>query len=131
MLMVRSMVQLTGGGIRSKRLCRYGCGTVFSFDPTTGTEAVLYSFTGTADGEYPSGGLVLLNGILYGTTTYAGSGSYCVEGYPCGTAFSIDPATNAETTLYSFCNQPNCADGSSPNGDLLDVNGTLYGTAAY
>jgi uncharacterized repeat protein (TIGR03803 family) len=32
------------------------------------------------------------------------------------------------TTLYSFCSQPNCADGELPLAPLLDVGGTLYGT---
>jgi len=46
-----------------------GYGTVFKLD-TAGTETVLYSFTGGADGAYPSGGLLLdEKGTLYGTTS--------------------------------------------------------------
>lgn len=61
------------------------CGTVFSVT-TNGKEIVLHSFRGSlySDGEYPDGGLVALNGILYGTT-YAGG----ADGE--GTVFSLKP----------------------------------------
>jgi uncharacterized repeat protein (TIGR03803 family) len=51
-----------------------GGGTVFSFDPNTGTETVLYSFCGQenyADGFVPGAGLLNVKGILYGTTIRA------------------------------------------------------------
>lgn len=39
----------------------------------SGKEQVLHSFTGTApDGAEPLGGLVNINGTLYGTTFYGG-----------------------------------------------------------
>ena len=107
----------------------YGCGTVFSLNPKTHAETVLYSFqeNGT-DGRYPEAGLVDVNGTLYGTTSAGGSGS-CEndgDGVPgCGTVFSIDPQTGAETVVYSFAGSP---DGASPEAGLIDVNGTLYGT---
>lgn len=102
------------------------CGTVFSLDPTTGAEAVLHSFGGSADGKYPESNVIAANGMLYGTT-YAGGLAGCGS-FGCGTVFSIDPSTGAETVLYSFCSQPNCVDGASPFANLVDVNGTLYGT---
>jgi uncharacterized repeat protein (TIGR03803 family) len=98
-----------------------GCGTVFSLDPNTGAETLLHSFGNGTDGWYPDAGLITLNGILYGMTS--GGGAY---GY--GTVFSIDPNTGAETVLYSFCSQSNCADGDFPYGTLIDVRGKLYGT---
>ena len=33
--------------------------------------------------------------------------------------------------LYSFCSLTNCSDGSTPIANLIDVNGTLYGTTEY
>ena len=42
--------------------------------------------------------------------------------------FSIDPNTGAETVLYTFCSQPNCADGAYRDASLIAVNGNLYGT---
>jgi uncharacterized repeat protein (TIGR03803 family) len=104
-----------------------GYGTVFSIDPATHAETVLHSFTfGGSDGAYPSG-LVYANGLLYGTTLLGGVN--CVNG--CGTVYSIDPQTGTETVIYSFCNQTDCADGADPQSSLLNVNGTLYGVAAY
>ena len=45
----------------------------------------------------------------------------------CGTVFSVNPTTGAETVLYSFC-QRKCADGTFPFAGLIDVKRTLYGT---
>lgn len=89
-------------------------------------ETVLHSFGGGTDGEYPASGLIDVNGTLYGTTA-AGGNSGCY-GYGCGTVFSVDPDTGAETVLYSFCASKRCADGAIPGAGLLAVNGTLYGT---
>lgn len=48
-------------------------GNIFKLD-TTGTETVLYSFTGGADGSCPMSGLIRDSaGNLYGTTQYGGS----------------------------------------------------------
>lgn len=98
----------------------YGCGTVFSFDQRTGAETVLHAFSGGADGEYPSGDLMDLNGTLYGTTSQGGS-------YGLGTLFSLDTISGTESVLHSFGSG---TDGSGPGGRLIDVNGTLYGTTA-
>jgi len=113
----------------------YGCGTVFSVDPDTGAETVLYAFCSQfgqsgepecADGFYPEAGLTALNGTLYGATFYGG---------PCcdlsGTVFSVDPDTGVENVLYSFCSQENCTDGEGPLAGMIDVNGTLFGTTAF
>jgi uncharacterized repeat protein (TIGR03803 family) len=52
--------------------CSQGCGTVFSVDPATGAEHILYDFQGGSDGELPVGGLIAKGGTLYGTTNYGG-----------------------------------------------------------
>jgi len=98
-------------------------GTVFSIDPSTGAETVLYSFQNNGeDGTGPNAGLIDVDGTLYGTTAYGGASDV-------GTVFSIDPSSGAETVLYSF--QNNFVDGEVPLGDLIDVNGTLYGTTVF
>jgi len=64
---------------------KFGLGTVFSLDPKTGAEQVLYSFcsqTNCADGSNPQAGLLAVNGTLYGTTTYGGAYGY-------GTVFAL------------------------------------------
>jgi uncharacterized repeat protein (TIGR03803 family) len=101
------------------------CGDVFSFDLKNGTEKEVFSFNGT-DGQLPTGSLVAVNGMLYGTT-FAGGSTGC-GGIGCGTVFSLDPKTGAESVLYSFCGQANCADGENPFAGLIYVNGALYGT---
>ncbi|HEY3637268.1 MAG TPA: choice-of-anchor tandem repeat GloVer-containing protein [Rhizomicrobium sp.] len=106
----------------------YNNGTVFSLDPQTGTETVVYSFckeTNCADGANPVANLIDMNGIIYGTTSSGGASQFY------GTVFSLDPATGAETVLYSFCSKDSCADGWSPQGGLIDVGGTFYGTTTF
>ncbi len=98
-------------------------GTVFSVDPKTGAQRVLYSFCSQqacTDGGPSEAGLIAVNGTLYGTTYSGGA-------FDMGTVFALDPATGAETALYSFCSQQNCPDGDEPFAGLLAVKGTLYG----
>lgn len=100
-----------------------GKGTVFAIAPS-GTETVLHSFEGKPDGAHPYAGLINVHGTLYGTTTRGGAN--CGSKGGCGTVFTIT-TSGAETVLYSFKGPP--VDGRDPTqANLLDVNGTLYGT---
>jgi uncharacterized repeat protein (TIGR03803 family) len=68
----------------------YGYGTAFKMD-TTGSETVLYSFTGGTDGARPEAALIReSNGNLYGTTLLGGDLN-CNPPYGCGTVFEIAP----------------------------------------
>jgi uncharacterized repeat protein (TIGR03803 family) len=98
-------------------------GTVFKLD-TTGSETVLYSFAGGADGAYPYANLVRdTEGNFYGTTIYGGGSKACVLD-TCGTVFKLD-ATGTETVVHAF----NQVDGWNPIAGLIrDVAGNLYGT---
>ncbi|HEX3664001.1 MAG TPA: choice-of-anchor tandem repeat GloVer-containing protein [Rhizomicrobium sp.] len=111
--------------------CSSGCGTVFSINPNSGAETVVYSFQHNGlDPQWPSSGLINENGMLYGASTLGGAN--CLSaGSGCGTIFSLDPTTGSEAVLYSFCTKGNCADGVLPNGPLLNVNGTFYGTTEF
>jgi uncharacterized repeat protein (TIGR03803 family) len=104
----------------------YGDGVVFVLD-RTGTETVLYSFTGGADGRNPFGGLIRdPAGDLYGTTEIGGDLN-CEPPYGCGTVFKID-STGNETTLHIFTGG---SDGANPYGSLVgDAAGNLYGTTS-
>src|SRR5215475_1046731 len=88
------------------------------------------SFKGT-NGAYPVGPLIQGQDVfLYGVTSQGGAtfGSGACSPYGCGTVFKVAP-NGTVTTLYSFCSQPNCADGRSPFGGLaLGLNGNFYGT---
>ena len=99
-------------------------GTVYSVT-ASGVETVLHIFKGRADGDTPSGGLIDVNGTLYGTTRYGGTKSSKCP-YGCGTVYSITP-NGVENVVYRFTGIP---DGATPMGNLVDVNGTLYGTTS-
>jgi uncharacterized repeat protein (TIGR03803 family) len=103
-----------------------GCGTVFSITPA-GELTTLYSFCSQANcsdgyvGGFIAGLIQATNGSLFGTTYGGGANSY-------GTVFEITP-TGTLTTLYSFCSETNCADGSYPYAALIQGNdGNFYGT---
>lgn len=99
-------------------------GTVYSVDLASGTETVLHFFGGGTDGVNPLAGVVNIKGILYGTTNLGGA-------YNSGTVFSIDPTTDAETVVYSFCSVKQCEDGAKPQTSLIGVRGRLYGTTFW
>ena len=107
-----------------------GCGTIFKITPQ-GALTTLYSFcslSGCADGSGPSAPLIQgTDGNFYGTTDFGGAGANCTSSSGCGTVFEITPE-GVLTTLYSFCSQSGCADGSGPSDLLLATNGNFYGT---
>lgn len=81
------------GGAHSCYAGGEGCGTVFKVSPN-GQETVLYEFKGGTDGAAPIGGLIEVNGRLYGTTSAGGSGKCPARGNSpagCGTIFTISP----------------------------------------
>jgi uncharacterized repeat protein (TIGR03803 family) len=98
-----------------------GNGVVFKVD-ATGTETILYSFTGSTDGGFPDAGLVRdAKGNLYGTASFGGSSFN-------GNVFKLDPS-GTETVLYSFTGG---GDGGSPQSGLIrDSAGNLYGTTTF
>ncbi|MGA8575767.1 MAG: choice-of-anchor tandem repeat GloVer-containing protein [Candidatus Cybelea sp.] len=113
---------LYGGG----EGCSYGaggCGTVYSIG-TSGAEKVVYSFRGGSDGAIPGAGLHNLNGTLYGVTSFGG-GTQCTHG--CGTVYSLT-TTGVEKVVHAFAGG---REGVSPDADLIDLNGVLYGTTAF
>ncbi len=103
---------------------RLNRGSVFSITPS-GTVTILYSFGATAaDGDAPTGGLVMgTGGNFYGTTRDGGANGF-------GTIFVVTPAGNL-TTLYNF-------GGSNSGLDLVNSltaltassDGNLYGIAS-
>lgn len=97
------------------------CGTVYGINES-GAHTVLHRFKGGKDGRFPNSGLINVKGTLYGTTG-AGGGTGCSYGIGCGTFYSIT-RDGVLSVLYSFAGG---SDGDSPAGDLINVNGTLYG----
>lgn len=114
-----------------------GDGTVYKVNPRTGAETVVYSFCSQAycpDGTLPQSNLINVDGTLWGTTNEGGVSGFessCLEDADgCGTVFSFNTKTGAETTVYTFCSQANCSDGGNPVAGLINVNGILYGTTS-
>ena len=64
------------------------------------------------------------DGNFYGTTLDSGADDS-------GTVFKMTPGGTL-TTLYSFCVQTNCTDGSEPSAGLVQgTDGNFYGTTGY
>ncbi len=106
-------------------------GTVFKYVPGSGL-TTLYSFCAQAnctDGYLPAIGLMLASdGNLYGTTAWGGIYDPTCGDNGCGTLFRIGPGGGFKT-IYTFCSQANCTDGSVPSGLLLEPKpGEFYGT---
>jgi len=74
-----------------------------------GHENIVYAFSGNV--SFPYGGLIDVDGVLYGTTD---SGAF----------YSVTTA-GAENTLHTF---DGGSDGANPYSRLIDVGGLLYGT---
>ena len=111
-----------------------GAGVVFSINTSGGTLNVLHNFapldpvTATnTDGAFPSSGLVLSNGILYGTTLAGGTGGK-------GVIFSIGVDGSGFAVLHSFsATDPATGtnlDGASPCATLALSGSVVYGTAS-
>jgi uncharacterized repeat protein (TIGR03803 family) len=122
-----------GGSLACNNYFLPGCGVVYRLSPPstkggTWTETVLYSFTGSSDGQSPRGELALDSaGNLYGMTDTG------MLNQP-GTIFRLSPpATGAGpwnlTTLYAFKGH---SDGGNPLGGVIfDKQGNLYGTTEH
>jgi uncharacterized repeat protein (TIGR03803 family) len=124
---------LQGAADRSRRSvrlaqCRKAPSRPRGFHSIRNRYKLLYGFKGVRNGRSPTASLVVVNGTLYGTTEFGGSGSCNYTFDPgCGTVFAVSPS-GKEHVLYSF---KGGKDGQSPFGDLITVNGSLYGTTVY
>lgn len=101
----------------------YDSGIVFKMS-LSGKLKTIYSFKGGffKDGAFPTGNLLAVKGVLYGTTTYGGT--YGSGAEASGTVFRVTPSGN-EKILHSFSGTP---DGGTPYfTSLAYLNGALYG----
>ena len=114
-----------------------GGGGIFKMTPA-GKYTQVYTFCSLpncADGQGPGGLILGHDGNYYGITSEGGANSSIDCGgetvATCGTVFRLTPA-GVLTTLYSFCSQASCTDGSQPQGNLLlGSDGEIYGFTAH
>jgi uncharacterized repeat protein (TIGR03803 family) len=102
-------------------------GTVYSYDPARGTEAVLYSFGvfGGVDGYRPASQLFVYQGALYGTAQAGGT-------HNAGVIFRVTLKTRKEDVVYNFSGG---VDGATPFNGLSAVtdgsaSNLVYGVAS-
>jgi uncharacterized repeat protein (TIGR03803 family) len=118
----------TTQGVSSQGACPPSCGSVFELSPNsdgTWTETILHAFTGSVDGAYPAGRLLLDNsGNLYGTAAIGGA-------YNSGSIFKLTPSSGGTwnfSVTYSF--PGGLYGGFGPQwGVIEDGAGNLYGNA--
>ncbi len=107
---------------------RSGYGTVFSLSTNGSNFRSLYSFTGGADGAYPSASFTNSGETLYGVASGGGAAGN-------GTIFSLGLGTQGSgfNTLYAFSPTANAngtnSDGANPQPGLILSGNLLYGTA--
>jgi uncharacterized repeat protein (TIGR03803 family) len=104
-----------------------GCGALVEI-ASGGTYNVLYNFCAQADcadGSNPRAGMIMDGaGHLFGVADRGGPGAGAGTA---GTVFEWDGTVLQ--TLYGFCTQTNCSDGSEPIGPLvIDDAGDIFGT---
>jgi uncharacterized repeat protein (TIGR03803 family) len=123
-----SLYGLTGAGGSNLTLCGgSGCGTIFKITPS-GKFTSLLSLDGS-DGDGPYGPLLqATDGDFYGAFQAGGANLTLCSDSGCGTFFKIT-AAGTLTTLYNFCSETNCADGSVPLTNIIQApDGDFYGT---
>ena len=93
-------------------------GTIFRLElgPPFAVE-VLHHFDYPTSGSSPAGGLLALNGLLYGTAQFGGP-------HGNGTVFAFDPNTQDLSIVHAFDDSA----GKWPTGNLVEADGFLYGT---
>ena len=101
-------------------------GVVFSESTGGGSDSILHSFAGGADGTQPYGSLVQSGNTLYGTTVNGGSNND-------GLVFSESTSGGTPTALASFTGNTGTSPGTDPYGSLLlsPTDSTLYGMTSY
>jgi uncharacterized repeat protein (TIGR03803 family) len=97
-----------------------GYGTIFGIS-VGGAESALYSFSGGADGAFPTGGLIYAKGRLCGTASAGGA-------YGDGTVFCVNLTGKSFRVLHAF--RGGATDGADPMAAMVKIKEKLYGTTA-
>jgi uncharacterized repeat protein (TIGR03803 family) len=108
-------------------------GTMFMMNTNGSAFGLLHRFSApisntNSDGILPSGPLILLEGLVYGTATDGGS-------HGTGTLFEADAGGSNFGSFYTFAATsgfpPSNGNGAYPQGGLVSSGNALYGAAQY
>ncbi|HZI32969.1 MAG TPA: choice-of-anchor tandem repeat GloVer-containing protein, partial [Candidatus Binatia bacterium] len=100
--------------------------TVYGFSSLAANPEGVYT---NRVGGYPSGGLILVNNLLYGSAQDGGTNGS-------GTVYTVNTKLTGSSAAYTFTLLRDVSqfetnsDGASPNGGLILSGNTLYGTAS-
>ncbi|MEX1048896.1 MAG: choice-of-anchor tandem repeat GloVer-containing protein [Akkermansiaceae bacterium] len=107
-----------------------GTGLVFVMDANGSNHTVLHDFdpldsvtTVNFGGACPTGGLIISNGVIYGTALAGGAGGK-------GTVFAINTDGSGFLALYHFSAPGTLGDGAGPAAGLCLSGNVLYGTTS-
>ena len=96
-------------------------GVLYAIGDDGGGMHVLHAFgSNSQDGTFPSGRLIIQNGVVYGVTQLGGQ-------YGNGTIYCMDVSTRVYRILHSF---GGAGLGRAPLGGLLKIGSKLYGSTA-
>ncbi len=127
---------LTGQGgapCQEQSLMGESCGVLFKLAQKSSRwqESVLYAFCQQADcldGASPSSVVLESNDALLGTT-WAGGGND-EDGNHIGSGVLFELSGRRYKVVHSFCSLPQCADGQSPAGPVVQDNGAVVGATS-
>ncbi|MCS4435325.1 choice-of-anchor tandem repeat GloVer-containing protein [Aquiflexum gelatinilyticum] len=91
-------------------------GVIFEYDPILEIYSTKYQFN-QANGAFPSGSLINVDGTLFGMTQFGGN-------FNKGVIFSYNPGSDTYNKIHDF----NGTNGEKPFGSLTLFNNDLYGT---
>jgi uncharacterized repeat protein (TIGR03803 family) len=94
-----------------------GGGIIFSFNPGSNSESMVYPI-----GGLPDGSLLASGATLYGLTSSGGNLGF-------GTVFSFNITRGIETQVYSFLGDH--TDGAEPSGSLIQIGSAVFGTTGF
>jgi uncharacterized repeat protein (TIGR03803 family) len=129
LLPLTGLIRATDGQLYGTFSAGPGSGSAFKI-ALDGTLTTLHTFTQAEGLALASGIIQATDGNFYGTTTNGGTSTQCATNHGCGTVFKMSPEGGL-TTLYQFCLQAGCLDGSLPYAGLIQASdGNLYGVTS-
>jgi uncharacterized repeat protein (TIGR03803 family) len=103
-------------------------GVIFEYTPSTNSYVKRVDLLPSQGAAISKKLFLASNGKLYGLATGNGPGNG-TGANSWGAIIEYTPGANTYVDKYDFTNTPNGANGVTPSGSLVEMNGILYGTA--